>query len=103
VVGPEYADRDGREFLTALAAAYQGDLASQQRGPGFLALVAATGVLGVDIAPLNLAVFAGWRAYVALSLWLIVFAGLMRRLLSTVISAVRSRATTGNQRAHRVI
>lgn len=32
------------------------DLASQQRGPGFLALVAATGVLGVDIAPLSLQV-----------------------------------------------
>jgi tellurite resistance protein TehA-like permease len=57
-----------------------------------------------DLVQLELlALFAHWLAYVALSLWLIVFAGLLRHLLSTIIGAARSRATTGNQTAHRVI
>jgi tellurite resistance protein TehA-like permease len=32
------------------------ELASQQRGPGYLALVAATGVVGAELAPINLQV-----------------------------------------------
>jgi tellurite resistance protein TehA-like permease len=72
-----------------------GDLARQQRAPGFLALVAATGIVGAELAPINLEA-STWFWLLEATLWL----GLTYTFFATVAAHERkpqpTRSLSGN-------